>query len=225
MKLLLIEDEPSIAKPLRQGLEQEKYTVDWQTDGKLGLQMALSEEYDLILLDIMLPGKDGFSICQHLRQAEITTPIIILTAKDQSPDIIQGLDTGADDYLVKPFSFEVLLSRIKAILRRPKQMIIKHLQVADLKLDPINKQVSRNNQKIKLSPKEYLILEYLTRNAGKVLSKEQIINHVWDFDCDILPNNLEVFIHHLRDKIDKPFPNRPLLHTVYGFGYKLGEEA
>ena len=167
-----------------------------------------------------MPEMDGFEVCRKLREEGISTPILMLTAKNQENDIVDGLDFGADDYLAKPFSFEVLLARIRALLRRPKEKQAEILQVGDLSLNPATKQVQRAGQEIKLTAKEYALLEYLMRNAGIVRSKEQIIPHVWSFGSDILPNNVELFIMFLRKKIDKPF-ERKLIHTVSGFGYKI----
>jgi two-component system, OmpR family, response regulator len=224
MKILIVEDEHKIARAVKEGLEQESYAVDVCYDGETGLNAATNDEYDLILLDVMLPKMDGFEVCRRLRSASNHTPVLMLTAKDQNKDIVNGLDIGADDYLPKPFSFEVLLARIRALLRRPHENAGLVLQVGDLKLDTVNKQVTREGQTIKLSSKEYALLEYLMRHRDKVLTKNNIISHIWDFESDILPNNLEVFISYLRAKIDKPFKGKNLIQTVHGFGYKIGEE-
>ncbi len=224
MKILIIEDEHKIAQALKEGLEQESFAVDVRFDGEAGLQAGLFDDYDLILLDVMLPKRDGMEVCRELRQNNIHTPILMLTARDQNRDIIQGLNQGADDYLPKPFSFEVLLARIRALLRRPHEAISTVLKVADLSLDTVTKEVKRAGKPIKLSAKEFALLEYLMRSQGKVLTKNNILTHVWDFDADVLPNNLEVFISYLRAKVDKPF-KKSLIHTVHGFGYKLGESA
>lgn len=222
MKLLVVEDEHRIAQALKQGLEQESYAVDVVYDGEEGYSSARHGEYDLILLDVMLPSLNGYLVCQKLRAEGIHTPILMLTAKDQTRDIVQGLDTGADDYLAKPFSFEVLLARVRALLRRPHDELGEVLQVADLSLNTTTKIVRRGKTDIHLSSKEYALLEYLLRNKGRVLSKNTIMTHVWDFDADILPNTVEVFVAYLRAKIDKPFNTGPLLETVRGFGYKIG---
>jgi DNA-binding response OmpR family regulator len=169
----------------------------------------------------MLPGLNGFEVCRRLRAAANHTPVLMLTARGQSRDVVQGLDTGADDYLTKPFSFEVLLARVRALLRRPRDSLGEVLRAADLELDTVAKQAKRAGQPIKLSAKEYALLEYLLRNQDKVLSKNNIMTHVWDFDADILPNTVEVFIAYLRNKVDKPFAGPPLIQTVRGFGYKL----
>ena len=225
MRILIIEDEKRIASAIKEGLEQESYAVDAEFDGLSGLSSACTEEYDLILLDVMLPGLNGFEVCKRLRSENIQTPILMLTAKDQDRDIINGLNFGADDYLSKPFSFDVLLARIRALLRRPKKSLGEKLQIADLILDPVSKEVKRGGVEIKLSPKEFAILEYMIRNPDRILSKNNIMTHVWDFDADILPNTIEVFITYLRNKIDKPFKKSPpLIHNVRGFGYKIGEK-
>ena len=222
IRLLLIEDEHKIAQALKSGLEMERYAVDVCYNGEDGLNTALNDEYDLILLDVMLPVLDGIEVCKQLRKANNHTPILMLTAKDQDRDIIAGLDNGADDYLAKPFSFEVLLARINALLRRPHDKLEEILTAGDLSLDARNKIVKRGNKEIHLSAKEFSILEYMLRNKGKIITKQNIISHVWDFDADVLPNNVEVFITYLRNKIDKPFKQKPLITTVRGFGYKVG---
>ncbi len=223
MRVLLIEDDVTIARLLKEGLEDESYAVDVVNDGSEGYRTAVADDYDVIILDIMLPEMNGYEVCRALRNDGNKTPILMLTARDAERDIVEGLDTGADDYLAKPFSFDVLLARIRALLRRPNEKLEEILQVGDLKLDPSSKKVTRASQEISLTAKEYGVLEYLMRNKGKVLSKEQIISHVWDFDADVLPNNVELFIMFLRRKIDKPFESK-LIHTVSGFGYKLEEK-
>jgi two component transcriptional regulator, winged helix family len=224
MRILLIEDDVAIARSLKEGLEDETYAVDVAHDGDEGYRTATADDYDAIILDIMLPNMNGYEVCQALRQDGKRTPILMLTARDAEHDIVKGLDTGADDYLAKPFSFEVLLARLRAILRRPNEKLGEILRVGDLTLDPSLKKVTRASQEISLTTKEYGVLEYLMRNTGKVLSKEQIIAHVWDFDADVLPNNVELFIMFLRRKVDKPF-GKKLIHTVPGFGYKLEDKA
>lgn len=224
MRILLVEDDTAIARSLKEGLEDESYAVDIAHDGSEGYRTAAADDYDVIILDIMLPGMNGYEVCRALRNDGNKTPILMLTARDTERDIVEGLDTGADDYLAKPFSFDVLLARIRALLRRPNEKLEEILQIGDLKLDPSSKKVTRASQEISLTAKEYGVLEYLMRNKGKVLSKEQIISHVWDFDADVLPNNVELFIMFLRRKIDKPFKSK-LIHTVSGFGYKLEEKS
>jgi len=222
MRILVVEDEHKIAQAVKDGLEQETYAVDVAYDGEAGLNTALNDDYDLIILDVMLPQLSGYEVCRQIRAANNHTPILMLTAKTQNRDVVQGLDTGADDYLAKPFSFEILLARVRALLRRPQDSLGEVLQVADLSLDTVSKQVKRAGHPIKLSAKEYALLEYLLRNERKVLSKNNIMTHVWNFDADILPNTVEVFIAYLRAKIDKPFKAPHLIHTVRGFGYRLG---
>lgn len=223
MRVLVVEDEHRIARAIKEGLEQERYAVDVEYDGEDGYNAATSQDYDLIILDVMMPGMTGFEVCDRLRQEGDHTPILMLTAKDQAKDIVKGLNMGADDYLPKPFAFEVLLARMRSLLRRPHETVGDILRVADLELNTINKEVQRAGKKISLSSKEYALLEYLLRHKGRVLSKNNIISHVWDFDADILPNTVEVFITYLRNKIDKPF-DTPLIQTVRGFGYKLGTD-
>ena len=224
MRILLVEDDVAIAQSLKEGLEDEAYAVDVVHDGDEGYRTATADEYDVIILDVMLPEMNGYEVCRVLRQDGNQTPILMLTARDAERDIVEGLDMGADDYLAKPFSFEVLLARLRALLRRPNEKLEEVLRVGDLTLDPSLKKVTRAAQEISLTAKEYAVLEYLMRNAGKVLSKEQIISHVWDFDADVLPNNVELFIMFLRRKIDKPFDAK-LIHTVPGFGYKLEDKS
>lgn len=222
MKLLVVEDEHRIAQAVKEGLEEEGYAVDVEHDGEDGYNAAKAADYDLIILDVMMPVMDGNEVCRRLREDGDHTPILMLTARDQERDVIKGLDTGADDYLAKPFSFEVLLARIRALLRRPHHSLGEILTVGELSLDPANKSVLRAGQSIQLSSKEFAILEYFMRNPGRVLSKDNIISHVWNFDSDVLPNNVEVFMTFIRAKVDKPFKS-PMLHTVRGFGYKLSE--
>ena len=224
MRILLVEDDVAIARSLKEGLEDEAYAVDVVHDGDEGYRTATADDYDVIILDVMLPEMNGYEVCRALRKDGNQTPILMLTARDAERDIVEGLDVGADDYLAKPFSFEVLLARLRALLRRPNEKLEEVLRVGDLTLDPSLKKVTRANQEISLTAKEYAVLEYLMRNAGKVLSKEQIISHVWDFDADVLPNNVELFIMFLRRKIDKPFDSK-LIHTIPGFGYKLEDKS
>jgi len=222
MRILVIEDEHKIANAIKQGLMQENYAVDVEYDGDGGLGSALNEDYDVMVIDRMLPGSvDGLGITKQVRQAGIHTPVLLLTAKDQIKDRVEGLNAGADDYLIKPFSFEELLARVRALMRRPQQTQDNTIRVGDLSFDTISYRVERGGQPIELSAKEFALLEYMMRNSGRVLSKDNLISHVWDFDADILPNTVEVYIGYLRNKIDKPF-GKPLLHTNRGFGYILG---
>jgi DNA-binding response OmpR family regulator len=222
MKILIIEDEHLIATSLKKGLEQEHYTVDIAFDGLEGYDLAASGEYDIILLDLMLPGLDGISICQKLRSENIHTPILMLTAKSQLDDKVKGFDVGADDYLTKPFAFEELLARIRALSRRPQQTTNKVLTISDLTIDTTSYQVKRGSKEIRLSSKEYSLLECLVRHAGQILNKDQIIQYVWSYESDILPNTVEVYIRNLRQKIDQPFKKK-LIQTIRGFGYKISE--
>ncbi|MCX6808746.1 MAG: response regulator transcription factor [Candidatus Berkelbacteria bacterium] len=225
MRILIVEDDHKIANAIKRGLEQEKYAVDSVYDGHDGLAFAMTEEYDLIILDRMLPGSvDGLGICRAMRDKNNHTPIIMLTAKDKVEDRVEGLNSGADDYLIKPFAFEELLARVRALLRRPKNSIDSKLKIADLVLDTQAFQVTRKTQIINLSSKEFSLLEYLIRNPDRILTKDNIINHVWDYDADILPNTVEVYIGYLRNKIDKPFKGPDLIKTVRGFGYKISEK-
>ena len=226
MRILIVEDEYKIANSIKKGLEQESYAVDVAYTGTDGFDLASTEDYDLIVLDLLLPGMDGATMCKKLRSENIHTPILMLTAKGQTTDKVQGLDAGADDYLTKPFAFEELLARIRALVRRPKQTVGIILTVEDLKLDTSTFELTRDGKPIKLSSREFSLLEYLMRHPNMTLTKNQIIGHVWNYDADILPNTVEVYIGYLRNKIDKPFPKKhQLIHTIRGFGYKLGKDA
>lgn len=223
MKILIVEDEHRLANSIKKGLEQEHYAVDVAYDGLDGFDLAASEDYDLIILDLMLPGMDGLAICHQLRQRQDHTPILILTAKGQVEDKVTGLNTGADDYLTKPFAFDELLARIRSLARRPQKSFDLTLTVDDLSLNTITYEVSRAGKTIHLSGKEFSLLEFLLRHPRQIVKKERIIGHVWDYDSDILPNTVEVYIKNLRRKIDEPFPKLPpLINTVRGFGYRLG---
>lgn len=225
MRILVVEDEHKIANAVKQGLEQEHYAVDIEYDGDSGLGSALHEAYDVMIIDRMLPGSvQGLDICRKVREAGIHTPIILLTAKDQIRDRVEGLNSGADDYMIKPFSFEELLARVHALMRRPTEAQANVITVGDLSLDTVSYEVQRSGQPIELSAKEFALLEYMMRSAGRVLSKDMIISHVWDFDADVLPNTVEVYMGYLRNKVDKPFAE-PLLHTQRGFGYVLKDKA
>jgi DNA-binding response OmpR family regulator len=225
MRILVVEDEHKIANSIKKGLEQELYAVDVSYDGDSGYDLASTEDYDVIVLDIMLPGLSGIEIVKKLRDSKKHTPIILLTAKGQLQDKVTGLDSGADDYLTKPFAFEELIARIRALSRRPKDNTGTTLQYESLSLNTVSFEVKREDTIIHLSNKEYAVLEYLLRHPNQILNKEQIITHVWNYDSDILPNTVEVYIGYLRQKIDKPFPDKsPLIQTVRGFGYKIGKE-
>ncbi len=220
MRILIVEDEKKTAEFLRKGLVEEQYAVDLFNDGNDGAFWALENEYDLIVLDIMLPGKDGITICRELREAGIATPVLMLTARDAVEDKVKGLDVGADDYLPKPFAFDELLARIRALLRRSRQYRTSTLKIADLELDPAARQVKRAGKEITLTGKEYALLEYLLRNKNSVVSETRIIGHVWDMNYDPGTNVVNVYIHHLRNKIDKDFEPK-LLHTIRGAGYVI----
>ncbi len=224
MRILIVEDEHRIANTIKKGLEQEHFAVDVAYEGNNGYDLASTEEYDVLILDLMLPGKDGLTICKDLRDNNIHTPILMLTAKGQIQDKVEGLDSGADDYLTKPFSFEELLARIYALSRRPKKLASDVITIDDLTLHTREYTVERSGKQIQLSSKEFSLLEYLMKHARKIVTKDQIISHVWDYDADVLHNTVEVYIKNLRAKIDYPFTkNKQLIHTVRGFGYKIGE--
>lgn len=224
MRVLVIEDEQKIANAIKKGLEQEAFAVDVAYDGNSGLDMAIGEPYDLLVIDIMLPDINGLEITKKIREYQLHTPILLLTAKGQVQDKVIGLDAGADDYLTKPFSFEELLARLRALLRRPPKVISSKLEVEDISVDTNTFEVRRGSKLVKLTTKEYALLIYLMRHPHRIVSKEQIINNVWDYDANILPNTVEVYIGYLRNKIDKAFPElTPLIQTIRGFGYKLGK--
>lgn len=220
MRLLVVEDERKIARVIATALRGDGHAVDVVHDGDEGLAMAQTEPYDLLILDRMLPGMSGTDIVRQLRTEGHTMPILLLTALGITEDKTFGLDSGADDYLVKPFAIDELLARVRALLRRPPLAHDEELQLADLTLNQTQRTVTRAGRTIELTAKEFALLEYLLRHPGQTLSKDTLIAHVWDFDADILPNNVEAYIKNLRQKIDKPF-RKPLIHTVRGFGYKL----
>jgi len=225
MRILVVEDEHKIANSIKKGLEQESYAVDVAFTGVDGYDLAFSEDYDLIILDILLPEINGIEICKKLREKNIHVPILMLTAKGQISDKVEGLDSGADDYLTKPFAFEELLARVRALIRRPHNTVGAVLSIEDLSLNTVSFEVKRGDTPIQLSNKEFALLEYLLRHPGRILTKDQIISHVWNYDADVLPNTVEVYIGYLRNKIDKPFPKKDsLIHTVRGFGYKVGRK-
>ncbi len=223
MRILVVEDEKKVASFIKKGLEEEFYSVDIASDGKDGLRLALSEEYDLIILDIMLPYKDGLTLMKELREEKIITPILLLTAKDNISSKVEGLDSGADDYLTKPFAFEELLARARALLRRQSSIKSIHLKIRDLTLDTQTHKVIRNGNEINLTAKEYAILEYLLRNKNRVVSRTLLSEHVYDYHFDSDTNVIDVYINKLRNKIDKGF-DKQLLFTVRGVGYTLRDE-
>ncbi len=220
MRILIVEDEQRIANFIKRGLKEKQYVVDLAPDGEEGLYLAESNPYDLILLDLMLPKKDGMTICRELRQKKIKTPILMLTARDAVRDRIHGLDAGADDYLSKPFAFGELLARIRALLRRQRPAANDILQVADLELNQLNHEVRRNSKRIELTSKEYALLEYLMLNANQIVTRTMISEHVWNEDFDSFTNVIDVHMANLRRKIDKDF-KKELIHTKRGSGYIL----
>lgn len=224
MRLLLIEDDRKIASFVIKGLEAAGFAVDHAADGVRGLDLGLTEPYDVIIVDLMLPKLDGLSVIENLRNQKISTPVIILSAKDSVDDRVKGLQTGSDDYLPKPFAFAELLARVQALMRRSSgQSEPTHLEVHDLRLDLITREVTRNGQRVDLQPLEYSLLAYLMRNAGKVVSKTMIMEHVWHYNFDPQTNVVEARICRLRDKIDKGFGSN-LIHTVRGVGYVLRQD-
>jgi len=220
MRILLVEDDSSVSGFIVKGLREEQYAVDLATDGEMGLAMAETTPYDVIILDIMLPKLNGFDICRRLRAQRQTTPILLLTARDAVADRVTGLDTGADDYLTKPFAFAELLARLRALLRRGNAQPTPHLKIADLELDPVSHRVWRAGQAIILTNKEYSLLEYLMRNTGRVLTRTAITEHVWDIHYESVTNIVDVHIKTLRSKMDRDFSPQ-LIHTVRGAGYVL----
>jgi len=225
MRVLVVEDEHRIAHALQKGLEQERYAVDVAYTGTEGYDLASTEDYNLIILDIMIPGLDGITVCKKLREEKIHIPILLLTAKGQIEDKVKGLDAGADDYLTKPFSFEELLARVRALSRRKGTEIQSTLIVDDLTMNIKRFEVKRGKISVSLTNKEFSLLEFFMSKKGTIVTKDQIIQHVCNFDADILPNTVEVYVKKLRDKIDNGFPNKKqLIKTVRGFGYRLGDD-
>jgi len=222
MTILLIEDEYKLVKALKRGLEIEGYAVDAAYDGEEGIRKGLQNDYDVIILDLMLPKKDGIDVCGELRQKQVHTPILILTARDAKEDRVKGLDNGADDYLTKPFEFDELLARIRALLRRKKTMEPTKLTVADVVLDPATHEVRRAGKLISLKPKEYGLLDYLMRYPNRALTREQLLEHIWGPDFSPKGNYLDVHIRYLRRKIDEGYAKK-LIYTVRGTGYKIKE--
>jgi heavy metal response regulator len=222
VRILIVEDETKVASFIKRGLEEEHYAVDVAEDGKEAVELVDSYDYDLAILDIMLPELDGLSVLSHIRSVGKSTPVILLTAKDMVEDKVKGLDMGADDYLTKPFAFEELLARIRVLLRRGKPEESLKLSIADLVLDPVTHKVTRDGKKISLTTKEYSLLEYLLRNQGRVLTRTMISEHVWDIKHDTFTNVIDVYVNYLRNKIDKGY-SKKLLHTIRGVGYKLEE--
>ncbi len=223
MRILIIEDEKKVAKLLQQGLEEERYTVDVAYDGESGSQLILSETFDLIILDILIPKKDGITVLKEIRSKKINTPVLMLTAKSSIDDKVEGLDAGADDYLTKPFSFAELLARVRSLLRRGTAEKLTTLKVVDLHLDTVAHKAKRGEKIIELTGKEYALLEYFMRNVNRVLTRALISEHIWNYNFDTGTNVIDVYINHLRSKIDDGFEKK-LLHTVRGVGYVLKDE-
>lgn len=222
MRILVVEDEKKVASFIKRGLEEEGYMVDVAYEGDEGLDMATHTPYDLILMDVMLPKKDGITVIRDMRSREIPTPVLCLTAKDTVDDIVQGLDSGSDDYLTKPFAFAELLARVRALIRRGTQDRGAELHFADLRLDPVTHKVWRGDKEIDLTSKEYALLEYMMRNPNQVLTRTMIAEHVWDYTFDSFTNIIDVYINYLRKKVDRDF-DKKLIHTVRGVGYVLKE--
>lgn len=222
MRILIVEDEKKVAGFIKKGMEEETYAVDVAYDGEEGLLLADTNQYDLIVLDLMLPKMSGLDVLTQLRDKRVNTPILLLTAKDSVEDKVTGLNKGADDYLTKPFAFSELLARVRSLLRRGQAETQTVLQVSDLTLDLISHKVNRNGEEIELTGKEYSLLEYFMRNVGKVLTRTMIAEHVWDYNFDTFTNVIDVYINHLRKKIDKSHEQK-LLHTLRGVGYVMKE--
>lgn len=222
MHILVVEDEQRLAFLLRRVLLEERHTIDLAHDGHTGLDLALSDTYDVVVLDVMLPGIDGLEICRQMRSERVMSPVLMLTARGSVEDRVTGLNVGADDYLTKPFAMEELLARINALLRRKERRFDDTLQltVADLTLDMVRHEARRAGNVIELTAKEFALLEYLMRHPGQVLSRTQIVDAVWRYDMEALSNVVDIYIHYLRDKIDQGF-SRPLIKTVRGVGYKI----
>src|SRR5215471_20190793 len=222
MRVLLIEDEKKVASFIQRGLEAEHYSVDVEYDGESGFARLRESNYDLVILDVMLPKRDGLTVLRNIRDHQLSVPVLLLTARDTLADKVAGLDQGADDYLTKPFAFEELLARVRALLRRGAPTQPTTLTLADLSLDPVTHQVTRANQKIDLTAKEFALLEFFLRNPGRVLSRALIAQHVWGVDFDTFTNVIDVYVKYLRKKIDSDFEPK-LIHTVRGAGYVMKE--
>ena len=222
MRVLVVEDEEKLRRNLERFLVYQKYSVDTASDGTTGLDLALGEEYDIIILDIGLPDLNGIELCREVRQEDVHTPILMLTSRDTTEDKVTGLDAGADDYLVKPFSLDELLARIRALLRRHSGNAKPILELDSLSLNPVTHEVKRGDALLRLSAKEFALLEYLLRHQGQIISKQTLLEHVWGNEIDPFSKVIDVYIGYLRTKIDRHFPQeRPLLHTTRGLGYQL----
>jgi len=223
MRILVVEDEAKVASFIRRALEEEGYAVDQASDGQRGLELGEADWYDLIILDLMLPGLPGLEVLKSLRKEKVHSPVLILTARSEVDQRVKGLDAGADDYLTKPFAIEELLARTRALLRRGTGEATGVLQVDDLVLNPATREVARGGQRIELTAKEYALLEYFLRNAGRVLTRPMIAEHVWNLDFDTFTNVIDVYVNYLRNKIDRG-RSKKLIHTVRGSGYVLRSE-
>ena len=221
MQILVVEDEPKVALLLLRGLSEENYTVDVAEDGRAALEKFSADHYDLVILDRMLPGLEGLAVCRSMRLQDTNTPILMLTAKGEVEDKIAGLDSGADDYLTKPFAFGELLARIRALLRRSGPGLPTVLTIDDLQFDPARRVVTRNGVTLQLTAREYALLEYFMMNQGLPLSKNQILDHVWDYDYDGLSNIVETYVKYLRKKLQVADDSKPLIHTVRSYGYVM----
>jgi two-component system copper resistance phosphate regulon response regulator CusR len=224
MRLLLVEDEKKVADFVARGLRAERFAVDIAHDGITGWEMASETDYDLVILDLMLPGLDGTELLRRLRRQGRNAAVLVLTARDGTNDKVQNFEAGADDYLTKPFAFAELLVRVKALLRRPPTSRVHSLRVGDLEIDRLAQQVKRAGKRLELTAKEYALLEYLAANAGRVLSRTMIVEHVWDESFESLTNIVDVYVRHLRAKVDDPFPTK-LIHTARGVGYSISDEG
>jgi two-component system copper resistance phosphate regulon response regulator CusR len=224
MRILLVEDEPRVARFIAKGLREQSYAVDIAGDGDAALYKAEIDDYDLIVLDVMIPLRDGFDVCRELRRAGVTTPVLMLTARDAVNDRVEGLDAGADDYLSKPFDFKELLARLRALLRRRESLRTESLRVDDLTINTTNHTVERSGRNISLTAKEYSLLEFFALNAGKLVGRDEIGRHVWDENFDPFSNVIDVYVRRLRKKIDEG-SNRPLIHTRRREGYVFSAEA
>jgi DNA-binding response OmpR family regulator len=219
MQILVVEDERGMAELLKRTLQEEGHQVVLAGDGRAGFEIARSSPFDVIVLDVMLPGMDGISVARRLRECRNQTPVLMLTARDTPADVVSGLDSGADDYLTKPFSIGVLLARLRAVSRRGAIPRPVHLEIAGVRLDPASHRVMRDGEVLNLTPREYQLLELLMRNAGRAVSRETILESVWGFDSDVTENTVEVFMRQLRLKVDTQEPK--LIHTVRGYGYRM----
>lgn len=223
MKILVVEDEKKVASFIKRGLEEETYEVDVAYDGEEGLQKVVEGAYGLVILDVMLPKKDGLAVVTEMRAKKVTTPVLMLTAKDTVEDIVAGLNSGSDDYLTKPFAFAELLARVRALIRRSEQERGAEICFADLRLDPVTHKVWRKDKEIDLTAKEYSLLEFFMRNPNQVLTRTTIAENVWDYIFDSFTNIIDVYVNYLRKKIDRD-ADKKLIHTVRGVGYILKEE-